>query len=194
MPDRLVRCVPNSWRRIRTTNTERRVGARLFGALTGPLSPVWPLGWSSILYIHASALLSRMYSFAALRNVPGLPSASVLSALGAWFPTPPTRTLIAERGRPSGGSRARSRLIERTPGRVGSGRGWPRCGRYARGGGAAGVAGLGCGFRRSRSAALMVVGRCRVAGGPRLMPADRRPARRGREPAGGPAGCSAGQA
>ena len=66
------------------------------------------------------------------------------------------------------------RRYERTPGRVGSGRGWPGCGRYARGGGgAAGIAGLGCGFRRSRSAGIDGRGRCGVAGGP---PSDAHPA------------------
>ena len=45
----------------------------------------------------------------------------VVSAPGAWF-WPRARTLIAERGQPSGGNRARSRLIETSGRRCGPGR------------------------------------------------------------------------
>jgi hypothetical protein len=68
-----------------------------------------PVGRSARPYFYASALWSRTYLFAAMRDVRNT-SASVASAPRAWF-LPTARTLIAERGQPSGGSRARSRLI-----------------------------------------------------------------------------------
>ncbi len=49
-----------------------------------------------------------------LRDVPGLPSVCVVSALGAWF-WPAARTLIAERGQPSGAAAARVAAVISSP-------------------------------------------------------------------------------
>ena len=51
--------------------TERRVGARLFGRWRGLSAvPVWPIGWSLVLYIYTSpSFLGRMSVSAAMRYV-----------------------------------------------------------------------------------------------------------------------------
>jgi hypothetical protein len=48
--------------------TERRVGARLFGRWRGLSAvPVWPIGWSLVLYIYTSPSLGQMSGSAAPR-------------------------------------------------------------------------------------------------------------------------------
>jgi hypothetical protein len=87
------------------------------------LRRLWEPSWLESI-MDSLSCRKQVHSRAAMRDVPGLPSASVVSAPGAWF-WPPARTLIAERGQPSGGSRARSRLIETSGRRCGPGRADP---------------------------------------------------------------------
>jgi len=52
------------------SRADRRVGARLFGRWRGLSAvPVWPIGWSLVLYIYTSSPLGLMSASAALRIV-----------------------------------------------------------------------------------------------------------------------------
>jgi len=65
---------------------ERRVGARLFGRWRGLSAvPVWPIGWSLVLYIYTSPSLGRMSASAASRSYGAPRSDRLAVAVLAWI-------------------------------------------------------------------------------------------------------------